>query len=140
MTFISKQDVIALYPELTIDLQDSCIESDYYLFPGVTEHQKEAAQKAQQLSGWHKNHILEVCRQARPPLRFDTSVQMKITLQEWHQKCQWWIKEHDTNVDDLAKDWAKFMNSGQVDRLFEPLTNSKSGLIISAHDYNDLYE
>jgi hypothetical protein len=137
--FISIDDAVNLYPSLLIDLEREQVKDWCFRFVGRTEHQKQAAKKAQQLCRWHERHILEMCPQARPPLRFDSSVEKEMSLEDWHQKCQLWDKEHEMSIDELAQSWAKFMRSGQVDRVLEPLTYSQSELIISAHDYDELY-
>lgn len=139
MTYISKQQSLLLYPSLAIGLTKSDLDSSIYRFLGCTSHQKEAAILAEKISGWHRVHIMEICPQSRPPMEYNTEVQMKHTLEEWHQKCQWWTEDHTKPVAVLAKEWAEEMNSGRMDRVFEPLSTSSRGLIISAHDYNELY-
>lgn len=134
---ISKQQALSLYPSLAIELSQDDLDSFIYRFLGCTSHQKEAAILAERISGWHRVHIMEVCPQSRPPL--ELSLEIEMTEEQWHQRCQWWTEDHTKPVADLAKEWAKEMNSGRMDRIFEPLSTNLKGLIISAHDYNELY-
>lgn len=139
MTFISKQDALALYPALAIELSQSQLSSDIFTFLGDTEHQKEAALLAEKICKWHHIYILEFCPHMRPSLRFDVSVQKKITLDQWHESCRNWTNEHETPTDILAESWAKEITGNAIaKRLYEPLDRTATGLIISAHDHNAL--
>ena len=137
---VSKSEALNLHPSLGIDLSDyDKTESQIYRFAGLTSHQKRAAVLAEKRSGWHRVHIMEVCPQSRPPLEYNHTVMVEMSLEEWHQKCQWWETEHEKSVEDLAKEWSEEMNSGRMDRVFEPLATNSQGLTISAHNFSELY-
>lgn len=132
---ISKSEALNLYPSLGIDLSDyDKTESQIYSFGGLTSHQKRAAVLAEKKCRWHRVHIMEVCPQSRPPLGYNHTVMLKMSLEEWHQRAQWWESEHQKSVELLSNEWSEKMNSGEMDRVFEPLTTNSQGLIISAHD------
>ena len=137
---ISKSEALNLYPSLGIELSDyDKTESQVFCFTGLTSHQKEAAVLAESFCRWHRVHVMEVCPCDRPPLEYNHTVMLKMSLEEWHQRAHCWETEHKKSAKLLAKEWSEEMNSGWMDRVFEPLCTNRQGLTISAHDFSELY-